>query len=171
MMRTLAGLATAGLCLVACGSAHAATRPLPVTASGGPTLAGKDVSITSLHGHPVVLIFWASWCGPCHDEQPALNTAYAKWSARGVEFVGVDLRDDTKDALSFQSHLKVPYPSIADTQATLAVDYRIPSAPALVFLDAHGKVADVVLGALGTISVADFNTELTSLLGAQSASA
>ena len=106
----------------------AATRPLPVTASGGPTLAGKDVSITSFHGHPVVLIFWASWCGPCHDEQPALNTAYAKWSARGVEFVGVDLRDDTKDALSFQSQLKVPYPSIADTQATLAVDFRIPSA-------------------------------------------
>jgi thiol-disulfide isomerase/thioredoxin len=164
-------LGATGACMVACGSAQAAARPQTVTASGGPTLTGKDVSITSFHGHPVVLIFWASWCGPCHDEQPALNTAFAKWSARGVEFLGVDLRDDTKDALSFQSKLKVPYPSIADTQATLAVDYRIPSAPALVFLDPQGKVADVVLGALGTMSVADFNTELTSLLGAQSASA
>jgi thiol-disulfide isomerase/thioredoxin len=168
--RTLV-IAAAGVCTIACGSVRPAATPQTVTASGGPTLTGKDVSLTSLHGHPVVLIFWASWCGPCHDEQPALNTAYTKWSARGVEFVGVDLRDDTKDALSFQSQLKVLYPSIADTQATLAVDYRIPSAPALVFLDAHGKVADVVLGALGTMSVADFNTELTSLLGAQSASA
>jgi thiol-disulfide isomerase/thioredoxin len=171
MMRRLAVLGAAGMCVVACGNPHAAATPATVSASGGPTLAGKDVSITAFHGHPVVLIFWASWCGPCHDEQPALNTAYAKWSARGVEFLGVDLRDDTKDALTFQSQLKVPYPSIADTQATLAVDYRIPSAPALVFLDAQGKVADVVLGALGAMSVADFNIELTSLLGAQSASA
>ncbi|MGA7989531.1 MAG: TlpA disulfide reductase family protein [Candidatus Dormiibacterota bacterium] len=170
-MRRLVALGAAGVCLVACGSAHAAAKPAAVTASGGPTLTGKDVSITSFHGHPVVLIFWASWCGPCHDEQPELNSADEKWSARGVEFLGVDLRDDTKDALAFQSKLKVPYPSIADTQATLAVDYRVPSAPALVFLDAQGKVADVVLGALGTMSVADFNTELTLLLGAQSASA
>ena len=170
-VRRVMTVAAVGISMVACGIARPAATPQPVTASGGPTLTGKDVSITSFHGHPVVLIFWASWCGPCHDEQPALNAAYEKWSARGVEFLGVDLRDDTKDALSFQSTLKVPYPSIADTQATLAVDYRIPSAPALVFLDAQGKVADVVLGALGTMSVADFNTEVTSLLGAQSASA
>jgi hypothetical protein len=58
----------------------------------------------------------------------------------------------------------VPYPSIADTNATLAIDYRIPSAPSLVFLNAEGKVADVVLGALGTMSVADFNAEVTTLL-------
>jgi hypothetical protein len=67
--------------------------------------------------------------------------------------------------LAFQSEFKVPYPSIADTNATLAVDYRIPSAPALVFLTAQGKVADVVLGALGTMSVSDFNAEITKLVG------
>jgi thiol-disulfide isomerase/thioredoxin len=149
-----------------CGAPHAPPVPSEqVTASGGPTLTGKDVSITSYRGHPVVLIFWASWCGPCHDEQPAMNTAYTMWSSRGVEFVGIDLRDTTKPALAFQSEFKVPYPSIADTNATLAIDYRIPSAPGLVFLTAQGKVADVVLGALGTMSVADFNAEVTMLLG------
>jgi hypothetical protein len=59
----------------------------------------------------------------------------------------------------------VPYPSIADVNATLAVEYRIPSAPALVFLDTQGQVADVVLGALGTMSVTDFNGEIATLLG------
>ncbi len=151
----------------ACGAAKPAASPTQqVTASGGPTLTGKDVSITSYRGKPVVLIFWASWCGPCHDEQPALNTAYAQWSPRGVVFLGIDLRDTTAPALAFQTEFKVPYPSIADTNATLAIDYRIPSAPSLVFLTAQGKVADVVLGALGTMSVADFNAELTTLLGA-----
>jgi cytochrome c biogenesis protein CcmG/thiol:disulfide interchange protein DsbE len=156
----------------ACGAAKPASIPtMQVTASGGPTLTGNDVSITSFRGRPVVLIFWASWCGPCHDEQPALNTAYTQWSPRGVVFLGIDLRDTTTPALAFQSEFKVPYPSIADTNATLAIDYRIPSAPSLVFLNAQGKVADVVLGALGTMSVADFNTELTTLLASPAASA
>src|SRR5580698_3072162 len=155
-----------------CGAAKPPSHPtLQVTAAGGPTLTGKDVSITSFRGRPVVLIFWASWCGPCHDEQPALNTAYTQWSARGVVFLGVDLRDTTAPALAFQSEFKVPYPSIADTNATLAIDYRIPSAPSLVFLNAEGKVADVVLGALGTMSVPDFNAELTTLLGSPATSA
>jgi thiol-disulfide isomerase/thioredoxin len=163
--RAVLGVGIAVL-VAGCGGSPAtpATRQ-QVTASGGTTLTGKDVSITSFRGHPVVLVFWASWCGPCHDEQPALNAAYAKWASRGVAFLGIDINDTTTPALSFQSHLRVPYPSIADTSGTLAVDYRIPSAPALVFLTTHGKVADVVLGALGTMSVTDFNAEITSLLG------
>jgi thiol-disulfide isomerase/thioredoxin len=155
------------LLVAGCGAAHTASAPpQQVTASGGPTLAGNDVSITSFRGHPVVLVFWASWCGPCHDEQPALNNAYATWRSRGIAFLGIDIRDTTKPALAFQSEFKVQYASIADTSATLAVDYRIPSAPALVFLNSQGKVADVVLGALGTMSDTEFNAEITTLLGA-----
>jgi len=154
------------LLVAGCGASHATSTPSQqVTASGGPTLTGKAVSITALRGHPVVLIFWGSWCGPCHDEQPALNTAYATWSGRGVAFLGIDLRDTTKPALAFQSAFSVPYPSIADTNNILAIVYRIPSPPSLVFLNAQGSVADVVLGGLGTMSVADFNGEITTLLG------
>jgi thiol-disulfide isomerase/thioredoxin len=154
------------LLVAGCGTPHTpASAPQQVTASGGPTLTGNVVSITSFHGHPVVLIFWASWCGPCHDEQPALNTAYATWSPRGVVFLGIDLRDTITPAVAFEREFKVPYPSIADTNATLAVDYRIPSAPALVFLNTKGTVGDVVLGALGTMSSTDFNAEIATLLG------
>jgi thiol-disulfide isomerase/thioredoxin len=160
------------LLVAGCGTPHSpATAPLQVTASGGPTLTGKDVSITSFRGHPVVLIFWASWCGPCHDEQPALNTAYATWSPRGIVFLGIDLRDTTTPALAFEREFKVPYPSIADTNATLGVDYRIPSAPALVFLNTKGTVVDVVLGALGIMSPTDFNVEAAKLLATATGSA
>jgi thiol-disulfide isomerase/thioredoxin len=171
---TLTAIAAVGsLAVAGCGAAHVDPTPPPqsVTAAGGPTLTGSDVSITAFRGHPVVLVFWGSWCGPCRDEQPDLNSMFAKWSPRGVEFLGVDLRDDTKDALAFQRQFDVPYPSIADTQATLAVNYRIPSAPALVFLTTQGKVADVALGALGTMSLRGFNTEMITLLGASGASA
>ena len=157
------------LLIVGCGASHPTSTPLlQVTAAGGPTLTGKEVRITTLRGHPVVLIIWATWCGPCKDEQPALNAAYAKWASRGVEFLGIDMRDTTSLALAFQSQYKVPYPSIADTNAVLAVEYRIPSAPALVFLNRQGKFADVVLGALGVMSVADFDAEITALLSTSS---
>jgi cytochrome c biogenesis protein CcmG, thiol:disulfide interchange protein DsbE len=129
------------------------------------------VSITAFRGHPVVLIFWASWCGPCHDEQPDLNLEYAKWSSQGVVFLGIDLRDNDKNALTYQEELGVPYPSIADSQATIGVNYRIPAAPALVFLDAHGTTADVVLGGLGTMSISEFNAEVSTLLTKQTRSA
>jgi|SRR5450755_2855111 len=157
--------------VAACGAARTSPQatPLTVTATGGPTLTGQNVSISAFRGHPAVLIFWASWCGPCHDEQPQLNADHAKWSPHGVDFLGVDLRDTTSPALAFQSQFKVPYPSIADTNATLAVNYRIPSAPSLVFLNSKGGVADVVLGGLGVMSNADFNAEITKLLGATTA--
>ncbi len=174
MVRRWLALGGVMACMVAaCGAPRtsAAATPIPVSATGGPTLTGTDVSITAFRGHPVVLIFWASWCGPCHDEQPDLNLEYARWSSRGVVFLGIDLRDNDKAALTYQEELGVPYPSIADSQATIAVNYRIPAAPALVFLNAKGNTADVALGGLGTMSVSAFNAEITTLLTKQTRSA
>lgn len=168
-MRRL-GLVGAVLLLVtACGGSHAPLgAAAKVTALSGPTLTGKNASITALHGHPVVLVFWGTWCGPCRADQPKLNTLYATWSRRGVDFLGIDLRDDNKAAIAFQSQLKVPYLSIADSNMLIAIHYHIPSAPALVFLDSKGDVDEAVLGSM---SVADFDAEITRLLGMPSASA
>lgn len=130
----------------------------------GHTLDGKAVDLASWRGHPVVLVFWGAWCGPCHDEQPRLNAAYARWSPRGVDFLGVDMRDDTGAALNFQRQLAVPYSSVADPNSTIAADYQIPGAPALAFVDAHGRVGDRVLGGLGVMSDADLDQGLTALL-------
>jgi thiol-disulfide isomerase/thioredoxin len=167
--RRLALACAAAVLVAACSGSHPPAQATPkVTALSGPTLTGKTVSITSLHGHPVVLVFWGSWCGPCRHDQPQMNSLYAKWSPRGVDFLGIDLRDDNKAALTFQSQLAVPYLSIADSNMTIAIHYHIPSAPAVVFLDTQGRVADAVLGSM---SVADFNADVTGLLGASSASA
>lgn len=167
--RRLALACAAAVLVAACGGSHPpAQATAKVTALSGPTLTGKTVSITSLHGHPVVLVFWGSWCGPCRHDQPQMNSLYAKWTPRGVDFLGIDLRDDNRAALTFQSQLAVPYLSIADSNMTIAIHYHIPSAPGLVFLDTQGRVADAVLGSM---SVADFNADVTRVLGVSSASA
>ena len=112
----------------------------------------------------MVLVFWGAWCGPCHDEQPRLNAAYARWTPHGVAFLGVDMRDDLGAALTFQRQLHLPYASVADPDVTIAAGYDIPAAPALAFIDAQGRVGDRVLGSLGVMSDAAFDQELSGLL-------
>lgn len=165
--RAAAGVITATL-LAACGSTgQPATRSpsfSPATTVAGHTLTGNAVSLASMRGHPVVLVFWASWCGPCHDEQPRLNAAYSRWSPRGVRFLGVDMLDDTPAALSFQHQLGVPYPSVVDNDGNIAAGYLVPAAPAIVLVSATGGVASRVLGGLDTMSDSDLDTAISHLL-------
>lgn len=165
--RRAASAAVTVLLLTACGAAassHAAITSSSRPAVTGRTLDGKAVALASWRGHPVVLVFWGAWCGPCRDEQPRLNAAYARWTPHGVAFLGVDMRDDLGAALTFQRQLHVPYASVADPGATIAAGYDIPAAPALAFIDAQGRVGDRVLGSLGVMSDAAFDQELSGLL-------
>jgi thiol-disulfide isomerase/thioredoxin len=153
--------------LPGCGAAastRGAITPSAQPSIAGRTLDGKTVNLASWRGHPVVLVFWGAWCGPCHDEQPRLNAAYARWAPRGVGFLGVDMRDDTAAALKFQRQLRVPYSSVADPDVMIAAEYDVPAAPALAFVDVRGRVGDRVLGGLGVMTEADFDQELKALL-------
>jgi len=168
MTRPFAALLCAATILVisACGGGGGGTpAPFsPAAVASGRTLSGGTLSLASLHGHPVVLVFWASWCGPCHDEQPQLNAAYARWQARGVRFVGVDLLDTDDAALSFQRQNDVPYPSVVDGDGGIAEDYLIPAAPAVVLIASDGSVRLRQLGGLEVLSAAALDSDIRQLL-------
>ena len=51
---------------------------------------GKPQSLSLLKGHPVVINFWASWCGPCVEEMPSLAQLHREYAKKGIEFVGLD---------------------------------------------------------------------------------
>jgi len=163
----LAGVAGA-LMLGACGSVTTAGTAShsfsPTTAVAGHTLSGTAVSLAALRGNPVVLVFWASWCGPCRAEQPRLNAAYAKWQPPGVRFLGVDMLDDDAAARTFQQQTGVAYPSVVDSNASIAAGYLIPAAPALVLVDRGGHVVDRILGGLETMTDSDLDSALGRLL-------
>ena len=169
-MRSMAALAglVAALLGSACGAtttAGTATQSFsPSTALAGQTLSGTTVSLSAMRGHPVVVVFWASWCGPCRAEQPRLNAANAKWQSQGVRFLGVDMLDDTATARTFQQQMSVVYPSVVDANANLAAGYLVPAAPALVLLDRSGRVVDRILGGLETMTDSDLDTALGRLL-------
>ena len=126
------------------GGAQASQAP----AISGTTLTGQALAWSSVRGHPIVLDFWASWCGPCRAEQPDINTLYREYAARGVVFLGIDMRDDGAAALAYQRDQRVAYPSINDGAEQISAAYDVSAPPTLIVVDKHGAIASRFLGTL-----------------------
>jgi thiol-disulfide isomerase/thioredoxin len=116
----------------------------------GTTLDGKPLALADLRGKVVVVNFWASWCAPCRGEAPALEQVYRERKAKGVEFVGVDIKDDPEPAKAFVRRFKVGYPSIVDQNGQITLAFRdVPpnAVPSTLILDRQGRIAGRVIGA------------------------
>lgn len=110
----------------------------------GTTLEGEQLDLASYRGKVVVLNVWASWCAPCRAEARNLNSVYAQTKASGVEFVGLDIKDDKTAARAFQRSKQVEYPSLFDPSGTLLLRFRgtaPQTPPTTLILDRQGRVA------------------------------
>jgi cytochrome c biogenesis protein CcmG, thiol:disulfide interchange protein DsbE len=102
--------------------------------------------LARLHGHPVVVNNWASWCGPCREEFPVFQDVSAKLGKR-VAFLGVDSDDSAAAAATFLKELPVPYPSYSDPDKQISALLKITvGLPGTAFYDSEGKLAYVKQG-------------------------
>jgi len=131
----------------------------PVEFSGR-TIDGSTFRSSEVRGDALVVNFWYAGCGPCRAEAPDLVALQKQWAAKGVRFVGVNVRDEAGQAEPFQTTFKVPYPSILDAgdgavQLAFARSGALkPNAiPTTVVLDREGRIASSVLGELPDRSV------------------
>jgi thiol-disulfide isomerase/thioredoxin len=105
-----------------------------------------DRRLTKLHGHPVVVNKWASWCVPCQSEFPVFQSVATKEGAK-VAFVGVNGKDVDSAARRFLAKRPLPFPSYTDPDEEIARSLRIPqNYPMTVLLDRRGKMAYIHAG-------------------------
>jgi peroxiredoxin len=75
-------------------------------------LEGRQVSLAAYQGRPLLLNFWATWCGPCKEEIPALMELATKYKSSNLAIVGISVDDPLKDLQAFQAKHKVNYPLV-----------------------------------------------------------
>ena len=133
-------------------TAIAPTHRAAAPALSGTTLDGKPFSLNQDRGDVVVVNVWGSWCTPCRVEGPALQETYRTYQSKGVQFLGIDVRDDNAAALAFDAGLGVTYPSLQDPDETLVLAFKsiLPptTIPSSAIIDRDGKVAVRILGAV-----------------------
>jgi thiol-disulfide isomerase/thioredoxin len=136
------GHGAAGDVSVASYAAQAQIVASPAPDFRVPDVGGAgDRTLSELRGHVVVLNFWASWCSPCRAEAPDLERTYKAYRHRGVEFLGIDERDDLGGAGSFMREFGITYPSGFDPSGQLAFDYDLIGLPTTVVVDRDGQAA------------------------------
>ena len=118
----------------------------PMPRLQGEAVVGDQVTPDAYADRPVVVNFWASWCGPCRREQPGLQRLSEEYDGR-VAFVGVDFMDDPAAAREYVREFGVTYPSVRDPDGGVGYDFAIPYLPATVLVDSDGELRYRLLGA------------------------
>ena len=167
----LAIVAAAALLLSGCGSLTAAAGSRPTTAKiGDPapeidlkSVTGDQITLSKLEGRPVLVNFWATWCGPCREEFPALVRMYKKYQDQGLVVLGVNYQDPNSDTgvLTFMKNTLVNFPIARDVGERVGRAYRVDGLPTSYFIDRKGVLRDVVVG--GPMTDAFLDKEFTKI--------
>ncbi len=138
----------AAIALLAAFAAPASAAPHAGDAAPAfalPKASGGNLTLSSLHGKPVYLNFFASWCAPCNAEAPSVAGLAKKYASRGLTVVGVNEQEDKSKATAFAHQYKWPF-AIAVDDGEMGKQYGVVALPVHVFIDKGGKISTYRLG-------------------------
>jgi thiol-disulfide isomerase/thioredoxin len=118
---------------------------------GGTLLDGTKFSSSSLSGNVAVINFWGSWCPPCRVETPEFQQVYTQVQGDGVQFLGINVKDDEQLADAFVQSKGITFPSLFDPRGEVSLafrDYPPNAIPSTIVLDREGRVAAVYTAAV-----------------------
>jgi peroxiredoxin len=110
------------------------------------TPAGESVSLRELQGQPVVLNFWATWCGPCRAEMPELQRLHERLAPAGVVVLGVNQGEGPGAVAAYREELGVDFPTAMDQRLGVSRMYGVNSIPKTFFIDRDGVIRSIFIG-------------------------
>jgi thiol-disulfide isomerase/thioredoxin len=120
------------------------------------SLDGKPVRLSDYRGKPVVLNFWATWCGPCKIEMPWFVDFQKQYGPAGVQFLGVAMDDaKTEDIAEFAKSMKVNYPILIGKESVGDAYGGVQFLPETFYIDRNGKIVDKAFGLKGRREIED----------------
>lgn len=149
MKARTAALLACGLLLSACSALQG---PQPVVGAQAPdfTLPGLDgepVRLSELRGQRVLLNFWATWCGPCRQEMPAIQ---ARYNHGDFAVLAVDFGETQAQVQGFIDEIGVDLPIVLDADGSVQELYRVRGYPTTFFIDAQGVIRFFHIGEMST---------------------
>ena len=113
---------------------------------------GENVSLDDLKGKVVFLNFWATWCPPCRDEMPSMESLYRRFKDKGLEILAVNLREEEALVTAFMRDYNLSFPALLDSNGRTGSAYGIQVIPTSFIIDREGNI---ILRLIGSI---DWNT-------------
>lgn len=140
------------LAIAGCSDSGPSGAP-PTLENGSPSpgfnvelLDGKQVSIESFKGHPLVLTFMASWCPCSNDSAPVFKEVYKEYHSKGVEFLMLGMQDSRSKFEKFVKDKGFTFPAAFDKGDKIARTYGVSAPPTTFFIDKAGKVVTSFYG-------------------------
>jgi cytochrome c biogenesis protein CcmG/thiol:disulfide interchange protein DsbE len=119
----------------------------PAPAFTLPDLSGQgQISLDTYKGKVVVLNFWASWCGPCKEENPALTEVWERYRGTDVVLIGITFHDPIDAARAYTARLGNTWPSAIDQDGQVALGYGVFGPPETYFIGPDGVIAGRHIG-------------------------
>lgn len=145
----LGAVAIAALAIFGLASSGSSKHGRPAPALPSEHLAGAPVTLASLlrsaRGHSALVVFWASWCGPCIHEAAALERFARSPEGQG-RMVGVDWSDARSGASAFIRRYGWTFPNVRDAEGTVGNNYELTGLPTTFVLDADGRIRRTLRG-------------------------
>lgn len=129
-----------------CGTASGNQEAPDFTASvvaNAPDPTEHSLTMSKLRGHPVILDFWATWCGPCQAQSPIVNGISQRFKDKGLVVVGVNTSDADGLAAKFAKKKSLLFPMVYDDGNSIARKYGVDNLPTLVVVSKEGKIVAV----------------------------
>jgi len=124
-------------------------------------LDGNPIRLAELRGRPVVLNFWASWCGPCVEEFPLLREAASRTSSEDLVIIGIVYQDRSEAAREFMARNGATWDAAMDPGERVAHAYGILGPPETFFI---GRDGTIVARQLGQFSAGSLDEKLAAII-------